>query len=136
MKLYHGSNIEVREPKLFSNARALDFGAGFYLTSSITQAERWAILTTKRRRTGFPAVTVFDVESSNLEMLATLKFDSPNAAWLKFVSANRSGCLDTGNWDIIIGPVANDNTMPVLNLYLKGVYNENEALKTKRPACI
>lgn len=32
-----------------------------------------------------------------------------------------------------IGPVANDNTMPVINLYLKGDYNEDEALKRLLP---
>ncbi|MDP8032697.1 DUF3990 domain-containing protein [Pasteurella atlantica] len=38
MKLYHGSNIEVAEPKLLTNQRLLDFGSGFYLTSSLQQA--------------------------------------------------------------------------------------------------
>ncbi len=28
-----------------------------------------------------------------------------------------------------MGPVANDNTMPVLNLYFSGVYTEQEALR-------
>lgn len=29
--------------------------------------------------------------------------------------------------------VANDNTIPVLNLYLKGAYNEDEAIKRLMP---
>jgi len=32
--LYHGSNVEVKQPKLIHQSRGLDFGAGFYLTSS------------------------------------------------------------------------------------------------------
>lgn len=38
MLLYHGSNILVEEPEIRENLRALDFGAGFYLTSSREQA--------------------------------------------------------------------------------------------------
>ena len=34
MKLYHGSNVTVDNPVIREKLRALDFGAGFYLTSS------------------------------------------------------------------------------------------------------
>lgn len=37
MILYHGSNVEVNEPKLIPTKRLLDFGAGFYLTSDFEQ---------------------------------------------------------------------------------------------------
>lgn len=32
--LYHGSNQSVENPKILESKRALDFGSGFYLTSS------------------------------------------------------------------------------------------------------
>ena len=38
MVLYHGSNIEVKEPKIIKSKRLLDFGTGFYLTSDYEQA--------------------------------------------------------------------------------------------------
>lgn len=44
MILYHGSNIVVEKPKILQSDRRLDFGTGFYLTSSYEQAERWRIL--------------------------------------------------------------------------------------------
>ena len=47
MKLYHGSNIEVKTPCLIPSKRLLDFGAGFYLTSDFEQAKKWAVRTTK-----------------------------------------------------------------------------------------
>ena len=31
MILYHGSNLVIKEPKLISSKRLLDFGMGFYL---------------------------------------------------------------------------------------------------------
>lgn len=33
MILYHGSNVEIKEPKLIPSKRLLDFGAGFYFTT-------------------------------------------------------------------------------------------------------
>ena len=43
MILYHGSNIGVTEPQIIVSNRALDFGAGFYTTSSEDQAIRWGL---------------------------------------------------------------------------------------------
>ena len=45
MILYHGSNVEVNEPKIIKSKRLLDFGTGFYLTSDFEQAKKWAIRT-------------------------------------------------------------------------------------------
>lgn len=42
---------------------------------------------------------------------------------------NRRGIPSSENWDIVIGPVANDQTMPTLMLYLDGFYSEEETIK-------
>ncbi len=52
MLLYHGSNIQVSNPQIIESDRRLDFGKGFYLTSSYEQAKHWADLTVKRRGNG------------------------------------------------------------------------------------
>lgn len=39
MKLYHESNVEIKNPKILESDRKLDFGTGFYLTTSYEQAE-------------------------------------------------------------------------------------------------
>lgn len=129
MKLYHGSNVIVREPKIIDSDRALDFGKGFYLTTDFEQAKRWAILTTKRRSKGKPIVTVYEISENSMENLSILKFDSANREWLEYVSAHRKNITLNENFDVIIGPVANDNTMPVITLYLRGDYDANEAIK-------
>lgn len=49
MLLYHGSNLAVERPRLLARTRALDFGAGFYLTIDPDQAARWARTTVLRR---------------------------------------------------------------------------------------
>ena len=38
MKLYHGSHIEVKNPKILTSSRVGDFGRGFYTTNSLKQA--------------------------------------------------------------------------------------------------
>jgi len=42
MTIYHGSDTPVKNPKILISNRLLDFGEGFYSTSSLEQAQRWA----------------------------------------------------------------------------------------------
>ena len=133
MRLYHGSNIKVTEPHVFQSDRKLDFGTGFYLTSSLEQASRWASLTTQRRGNGKSIISVFEADETFLSRLKILKFDKAGIDWLKFIAANRKGISVSDGYDIIIGPVANDKTMPVLSLYFAGFYSEEEAIKRLLP---
>lgn len=133
MELYHGSNVAVREPRLMPLVRALDFGRAFYVTSDLAQATRWAKTSVLRRGEGAPTVSSYSVDEAALASLKTLRFDGPTAAWLRFVSRNRNEGLDDSECDVVCGPVANDNTMPVLNLYFKGAYTEDEALRRLLP---
>ena len=47
MKLYHGSNIIIKQPRLLQPTRTLDYGSGFYTTTSEQQAREWIIKKTK-----------------------------------------------------------------------------------------
>ena len=132
MLLYHGSNVGVKNPIVIKSKRALDFGDGFYLTTDLEQAKKWALLVTRRRNCGIPTVSVFEYNEEN--DLNILKFKSPDKEWLKYVTNNRKKLInDDANNDIIIGPVANDNTMPVISLYLSGILDEEETLKRLLP---
>ncbi len=133
MILYHGSNVVVRSPKLLINQRELDFGKGFYTTSDLEQATRWAKRTAARLRKTEAYVTVYDVSDEAIRDLRVLLFDKPDARWLHFVTDNRKGVPQNTIWDIVIGPVANDQTMPVIDLYLDGMYDEQEAIKRLLP---
>ena len=127
--LYHGSNVVVEHPRLLERTRALDFGAGFYLTSDYDQAARWARTTVLRREEGVAAVSVFEVDEEAMKGLRVIRFESADIHWLHFVTRNRAERIDDSGVDIVTGPVANDNTMPVLNLFFKGAYTEEEALR-------
>lgn len=133
MILYHGSNVEVNQPQLIKLQRELDFGKGFYTTSDLKQAESWAKRTAKRRASGSAIVSVYEIDNAVFSMLNVLKFDSADQKWLKFVTDNRRGIPSAERWDIIIGPVANDQTMPTITLYLDGFYSEEETIKRLLP---
>lgn len=131
MKLYHGSNLKIENPVIFDSKRALNFGKGFYLTTDLEQAKKWSILMTRRRECGIPTVSVFEYNDNN--NLKILRFCCANKEWLHFITNNRKMINDSNDYDVVIGPVANDNTMSVINLYLSGEYDENEALKRLLP---
>ena len=133
LKLYHGSNAEVSYPIIRPNLRALDFGAGFYLTSSEQQAVKWAKVVARRRRKGAPQLNIYEFDESGLLMLNVLKFQTANAEWLDFVVNNRKELLMVNPYDIVIGPVANDSTLPVIDDYMDGVYTKEEAVKRLLP---
>lgn len=129
MILYHGSNVEVKEPILLKVQRELDFGKGFYTTSDMEQAARWAWRTAKRRGESNAFVTVYEVNEDELKNIRLLSFDSPNVEWLNLVVKNRKGEYIAGDWDVISGPVADDQTAQVIDLYLEGAYDEEEAIR-------
>ena len=52
MKLYHGSNKIICEPEIITSSRLLDYGNGFYTTTSARQAEMW--VRRKFKREGGP----------------------------------------------------------------------------------
>ncbi len=133
MLLYHGSNIVVEKPEIREKLRALDFGAGFYLTSSREQAIRWARTVTRRRRKGNPVLNVYELKEERMKELKILLFKTANAEWLDFVVANRKEIPVKEVYDLVIGPVANDATLPVIDDYMDGKYTRNQAVEKLLP---
>lgn len=130
--LYHGSNVTVEIPKILPKLRALDFGGGFYLTSSYAQAERWAKVIFKRRQEGQPIVNIYTFDDERAIAMNVLQFKDANADWLEFVVNNRKA-LKVFDYDIVIGPVANDATLPVIDDYMDGRYTQEEAVRRLLP---
>ncbi|MDR0330855.1 MAG: DUF3990 domain-containing protein [Chitinispirillales bacterium] len=129
MLLYHGSNLAVGEPRLIEPSRGLDFGAGFYLTTSEGQAVRFSELVVKRRKSGAAIVGVYEFDMDAAEgALAIRRFDSADAAWLGFVAENRLRVYRGNAYDMVRGAVANDTVMPTIQLYIGGLMSEEAAL--------
>jgi len=134
MLLYHGSNLAVEEPRLMERARGADFGAGFYLTTKETQAAEFAKTVINRRKFGVPTVSVYDFdETAAKQTLDIAAFAEPNAEWLEFVRDNRLKSYAGRQYDIIVGPVANDRVFPTIQALVIGQFTVETALAALKP---
>lgn len=133
MILYHGSNIIVKKPILRKSTRLLDFGDGFYTTSSYDQAQKWAKRTEYRRDSGKATINKYFIDDKELKKLNILKYDNPSKEWLNYITKNRTDETFKDKYDLVIGPVANDRTAWVLNNYLNGFTDADLTLKLLLP---
>lgn len=136
MILYHGSNLIIDKPKLIPQNRFLDFGFGFYTTTNKVQAISFAEKVYRREKEGKKQVSIYEVNEEKLfSECSALRFDIPDEKWLDFVSQNRSGNYDGEDYDVIYGPVANDDVYTTFTLYQAGTLTKAqtlEALKIKK----
>lgn len=136
MIVYHGSNVVVSDPRLIAQNRFLDFGFGFYTTTNKDQAIGFADKVYSRQKEGGRIVNVYEIDDKRaFAECDVLQFDSPDEAWLDFVSANRAGRYEGKRYDFIFGPVANDDVYSTFTLYSSGVLTKEqtlEALKIKQ----
>ena len=117
MNLYHGSLEIVRMPEIRQSGRTLDYGAGFYTTSSMSQAEKWVNRKIQEAKTQIGYLNIYGFDTQAMLALNTLSFDSPSEEWVDFVMANRLQKDFTHYYDIVIGPVANDRVYAAFALY-------------------
>lgn len=136
MIIYHGSNMIVERPKLIAQNRFLDFGFGFYTTLNKEQAISFADKVVKRKKAGEKTVNIYEFDKAkSFSECSVLAFDSANEAWLNFVSENRNGNYEGEAYDMIYGPVANDDVYTTFMLYTSGVLTKDQtlsALKIKK----
>ncbi|MBR5133099.1 MAG: DUF3990 domain-containing protein [Alistipes sp.] len=136
MILYHGSNTKIEKINLSKCKPYKDFGKGFYLTEIREQAEKMASRTAHIYE-GEHIVTEFEFDESALSKLSVKQFDGPNEEWALFVLANRSKEHEqpTHSYDIVIGPVADDDIAQLFRNFNDGFINLTmlvEGLKYKK----
>ena len=70
MTLFHGSTVLVDHPEIRTGDVYLDFGVGFYTTTSYEQAERWAKIKMRRSNSsvGFVSVYEFDIDKAATQL--------------------------------------------------------------------
>ena len=139
MLMYHGSNIEIINIDLDKCKPYKDFGRGFYLT----QIEKQAILManrTSRIYSGKPVVTIYwlDYESMINSGIKVKMFNNPNIDWALFVLNNRNRSFTDHNmennnhdnkFDVVIGPVANDDIALLFRTFTNGLIGPDVLLK-------
>lgn len=129
--LYHGSLEIVTAPEIRRPNRTLDYGEGFYMTSSARQADAW-VRRKLRDDITLGYVNIYEYDENMESVFETLAFDSPDEAWLDFVMANRMDPAFSHSYDIVKGPVANDRVYASFALYEAGLIDKQELINELR----
>lgn len=131
MILYHGSTVKVEHPNYNLCRTDTDFGKGFYTITCKEQAVKWAKLKQQRAEKGHAVVSVYEVDDNLFEpteLFNTLRFTGADKEWLDFVFSNRKG-IQTKQYDIVFGPVANDRLYATITLYEQGILSAEAAIE-------
>ncbi len=128
MKIYHGGLEIVKIPEIRKPNRTLDYGSGFYTTTSFDQAKDWVIRRIKENKVKTGYVNIYELDQKQTENLNCLIFDKPTDEWVDFVMKNRTQKDFNHNYDIVYGPVANDRVYAAFALFEGGVLNKQELI--------
>ena len=129
MRLYHGSIDQVSHPEIRETSHTLDYGKGFYTTTSYEQAENWVKRKAKEMNVVRGYVNVYEFDESSINRLKSLIFNEPTEEWVDFVHQNRTTKGFKHDYDIVYGPVANDRVYAAFVLYEGGVLSKQELIR-------
>ena len=131
MKVYHGGHVKIETIDLSLCQPQRDFGQGFYVTNIRKHAHVWAKRKGNRKKTA-GIVTEFEyIESAYAKRICKIKhFTSYSEEWLDFILTNRKHLLETPahDFDIVEGPVANDQVVTRIDDYLKSNISKQQLL--------
>ena len=137
--LYHGSNVDIKQIDLTLSKPDKDFGQGFYLTDIKEQALDMAKRRCRILGVGEPIINSYKFGESLLDngILKVRRFEYPSVEWAKFIVRNRQAVRDNfhHDYDVVIGPIADDGVAFQLSRYEKGWINIEtlaEELKYKK----
>lgn len=120
-KVYHGSLEVVRNPEIRLPNRSLDYGHGFYTTTSYEQARKLVERRMKDNDATVGYVNVYELDDELIKRMRLLIFEKPTEEWVNFVMKNRTERGFTHDYDIVYGPVADDSVYTQFTLYEGGI---------------
>lgn len=125
MEVYHSSTSVVEHPDVRFSRPYLDFGPGFYITTLLDQAQKYGERFIRRGKKA--VLNVYELDE-DLSKWKVLRFFNYNDAWLDFVSECRIGKI-IGDYDIIMGGIANDKVFRAVDIFFAGDINRDECLR-------
>ena len=137
MILYHGSTLEVLQPRILKSEIGRDFGFAFYTTDIQARAERWvrrrAMIESRRTKTeAQPIVSVYEWNEDTAKQLRFLQFDGASMEWLDLVVICRSQIDYSHGYDIVEGKIANDNVGETVSYVMQGIMRKEDAIERLR----
>lgn len=124
MILYHGSLAQIPSPEIRKRSHTLDYGEGFYTTSSYDQAKAWVKRKLQNSSQPLGYINKYELNTAALDSLKCLHFKEPSEEWLDFVMKNRTDINFHHDFDVVSGPVANDRVYAAFALYEGGVLSK------------
>ena len=131
--LYHGTAEKFQKIDVLKGRNNKDFGKGFYMAVTKNQAigmmhkkYREALLRRPNAPKGTFSETLYAIKI-DIEYAKTLNikyFKIADEEWLDFILMCREKGGLPHNYDFVIGPTADDDTMFCLNSYWRGFYGE------------
>ena len=128
--VYHGSCFNFEKIDLSKSHNRRDFGKGFYTTILQAQSKEWAYRLSLREKK--KEYYVYEFLFEEVPTLKVKRFDRLDEEWLEFIKLNRSEGGLQHNYDVVIGPVADDNTMETVQLYIANILSAKEAVERLR----
>ena len=129
MILYHGSDIEVNNPKIIQAEKGRDFGCAFYLTPIKEQAERMAKRKQRMNKSSCAIVSIFEFSERELRSLKLKKFNNPDLEWLNMIIECRTNPSFKHGYDIVEGKIADDSVGETILFVIDGVIKKEDALE-------
>lgn len=122
MILYHTGFSEIRMPDVHYGRINADFGQGFYLSDDAEFSRRWA----RERKGETTYLNTYELATEGLK----IKRFSKGIEWFHYIFDNRAGRKDAlAEYDVIIGPIANDTIYDTWGLLTSGLIDAETALK-------
>ena len=129
--LYHGTIVPFKHIDVSRGKGRRDFGRGFYLAVSAEQAigmmhKKFREALSRRRdaREGDFEKTLYRIRlrPDVVETLNVKVFPVADLEWLDFILMCRSSDGTPHDYDLVLGPTADDDTMMALKFYRDGAY--------------
>lgn len=127
--VFHGSTYDFDQIDISKSQGYRDFGNGFYTTVIYNQAKAWAKRNEMRSFKKKACVYTFLFNSWKADDLKVKEFLNCSDEWLEFVLMNRKSEILAHNFDIVIGPVADDDISETLQALEAGKISKNGALE-------
>lgn len=120
--LFHASYQVIEKPDVHYGRKNADMGQGFYTTDDRAFANRWV-----RESPGKDIViNHYELDDSDLKVK---KFER-NKEWFEYIFANRRLKPDAyEEYDLIIGPIANDTIYETFGIITSGYLTDQEAME-------
>lgn len=122
LAVFHTGFAEIREPDVHYGRKNADFGQGFYLSDDESFSVRWAW----EKAGSSTYINCYELDLTGLEVLRLER----NEQWFRYIFRNRRGYEDMyGQYDVIMGPIANDTLYDTFGIMTSGLLTDEEALK-------